>query len=314
MIPLRSKDSKWSKRGGRGASLPAFFDRHAGTLFILPALLVAVVILAYPIGSSLYYGLTDRNLLSTDFDFVGLANFKDILVDPAFWRAFNNTIVWTAGSVFLQVLLGLVTALLLNRIRWLKGTFRTLLIIPWAFPSIVIAFSWKWLLNDLYGFFNGILLKFGFINEPILWLADPKMAMISVILINTWFGFPLMMVSILASLQTIPKDEYEAAAIDGASSWQSFVYITLKHIRIVVGLLVVLRTIWIFNNFETIFLTTGGGPGTTTETLSLFAYRTGWTLSMIGKASAITTILLVFLLIVTYLYFRILDRWERSDA
>jgi len=302
-----------SVRSKKPNFLSMFVERHTGILFILPASLIAVLLLIYPVFSSLYFGFTDRSLLSDAFEMVGLANYRVVLSDPAFWTAFKNSIVWTASSIVMQLGVGLGAALMLHRITRFKGLFRTILILPWAFPTIVVAFTWKWLYNDMYGAFNAMLLKIGLINQPVMWLSDPDMSMFSMVIVNTWFGFPFMMISILAGLQSISKDEYEAAAIDGASGWQSFVHITMAHLRVVIGLLVVLRTIWVFNNFDLIFLMTGGGPGTSTETLPLYAYRTGWVLSSLGKASAIATILLVFLLIVSSLYFTVLKKWERSD-
>lgn len=312
-----SKGSKIGRKANRnnvfqhGSHL---LDRFAGPLFLIPAALLVLFVLVYPVLSSLYYSFTDRNLLKTDYDFIGFANYAQVFQDDRFWKALTNSVIWTAASVSLQILLGFGAALLLNRINWFKGMFRTVLIIPWAFPSLVIAFTWTWLMNDQYGFINGILLQTGLIHQPILWLADPGLAMMSMVLINVWFGFPFMMVSILAALQTISKDEYEAAAIDGASAWQSFVHITLRHVRIIIGLIAVVRTIWVFNNFEFIFLTTGGGPGNATETLPLYAYRTGWVLSALGKSSAIATILVLLLIIITYFYLRLLSRWERNDS
>ena len=122
------------------------------------------------------------------------------------------------------------------------------------------------------------------------------------------------MVNVLSALQTVPKDQYEAAQLDGASPWQSFVHITLPHIRVVVGLLVVLRTIWVFNNFDTIYLITGGGPANLTQTVPIYAYNVGWGLKQLGRSSAVTVVLLIFLLIVCMFYFKILDKWEKEGA
>ena len=132
--------------------------------------------------------------------------------------------------------------------------------------------------------------------------------------VNIWFGAPLIMVNVLSALQTVPKDQYEAAQLDGASPWQSFVHITLPHIRVVVGLLVVLRTIWVFNNFDTIYLITGGGPANLTQTVPIYAYNVGWGLKQLGRSSAVTVLLLIFLLIVCMFYFKILDKWEKEGA
>lgn len=136
----------------------------------------------------------------------------------------------------------------------------------------------------------------------------------TLVFVNTWFGAPLIMVNVLSALQTVPKDQYEAAQIDGASHWKSFLHITVPHIKTVVGLLVVLRTIWVFNSFDMIYLITGGGPGGATETVPIYAYNVGWGLKQLGKSSAVTVLLLVFLLIVCSMYFRILNKWDKEDA
>ncbi len=145
-------------------------------------------------------------------------------------------------------------------------------------------------------------------------LSNPDAVMITVLAINIWFGAPLFMVNILAALKTVPKEQFEAATVDGANGWQRFAFITLPHVKKVVGLLVILRSIWVFNNFELLFLLTGGGPAGLTETLPIFAYRTGWGLQQLGVASAITVLLLVFLLILGTLAFRLLNRWDKKDA
>ncbi|MDO5550475.1 MAG: sugar ABC transporter permease, partial [Lachnospiraceae bacterium] len=235
-----------------------------------------------------------------------------VLSNPEFYQALWNTIVYTVISLSLQLVLGFAVALSLNRIERLKGMFRTLVLIPWAFPMIIVTFTWSYLLNDLYGIVNAKLIQWGLIAQPIQFLADPKLAMITVSLINVWFGVPLFAVNILASLQTISRDLYEAAQIDGASGLQRFRFITLPFVRVVAGLLIILRTIWIFNSFDLIFLLTGGGPGTSTVTVPIFAYRMGWTLYSLGRSSAVTILLLLFLTAACLIYFKILDHWERE--
>lgn len=292
--------------------LGSFIDRYLQYIFVLPACLVVFLLLGYPIISSAFYSFTDRSLLSQVYKVVGLENYIGILRDKEFWEAFSNSIIWTVASVVSQLLFGLLAAVLLNRINHCKGLFRTIFIIPWAFPNIVMAFTWKWLYNDLYGVINTILIHWHLIKEPILFLASPKLSMLSMVIINTWYGFPFMAISILAALQAIPADNYEAARIDGANGWLSFLHITVPHIKYVVGLIVILRTIWVFNNFDMIFLVTGGGPGSSTETLPIFAYKTGWVMNDLGKASAISVILLVFLLLISSVYFRIINKNERG--
>lgn len=280
---------------------------------MIPLALVVLVLLAYPVFSSLFFGLTNKSTIRPAYRMVWFANYKNVLTDPAFWNAFYNSIKWTVGSVTAQVLLGLSSALLLHRIDRFKAFFRSALLIPWAFSNVAIAFTWSWIFNDMFGLINVGLINLGIIDKPILFLADPALAFPSAILVNTWFGFPFVMVSVLAALQTIPVEEYEAARVDGGSAVQSFIHITLPHIKLVLGLVVVLRTIWVFNNFDLMFLLTAGGPGNSTETLPIYAYRTGWVLNSLGKASSIAAILLVFLLGISFIYFKIIDRMDKGD-
>lgn len=280
-------------------------------LFVLPAMLVVLLLLLYPVISSIFYSFTDKNLIKPDYKFVALENYKQILTDGAFWQAFLTNIKWTVISLVGQVLVGFSGALALNRIRKGGGVYRTLLIIPWAFPSIVLAFSWKWILNGVYGYLPNLLVKLGLCAAPPEFLSG-NLAFVTLVLINIWFGAPLMMVNILSALQTVPRDQYEAAQLDGASPWQSFAYITIPHIRNVIGLLVVLRTIWVFNSFDIIYLITGGGPANKTMTVPIYAYNMGWGLKLLGRSSAVTVLLLLFLLLVCSLYFRLLNKWEKE--
>ncbi|QPQ36796.1 MULTISPECIES: carbohydrate ABC transporter permease [unclassified Lysinibacillus] len=284
-----------------------------GMLFVLPSVLIVILLLIYPIFSSIYFSFTSKNLIRPFYDFVWLDNFKFVLTNPDFYRAFLNSIKWTVLSLAGQLFVGFTAALALNRIPKFTGLYRTLLIIPWAFPAIVIAFSWKYILNDVYGFIPNLLTKLGITDANINFLANPDLAFIVVVLINIWFGAPLFMVNILSALKTVPSEQYEAAQMDGASSFQVFWHITLRHIRVVIGLLLVLRTIWVFNNFDILYLITGGGPSDITTTLPIFAFKAGWGMKQLGVASAITVILLLFLLGICFLYFKLLDKWERED-
>jgi multiple sugar transport system permease protein len=285
--------------------------RLTSWLFVLPAMLVVLLLLLYPVLSSIFYSFTNKNLIKPAYDFVGLENYRHILTDKAFWQAFFTNIKWTAVSLVGQVAVGFSGALALNRIRRGSGIYRTLLIIPWAFPSIVLAFSWKWILNGVYGYLPNLLVSLGLCASPPEFLSG-NLAFVTLVLINIWFGAPLMMVNILSALQTVPRDQYEAAQLDGATSLQSFLYITIPHIRNVIGLLVVLRTIWVFNSFDIIYLITGGGPANKTMTVPIYAYNMGWGLKQLGQSSAVTVLLLIFLLVVCSLYFRLLNKWEKE--
>ena len=282
-------------------------------LFVLPAVIVVAALFIYPIFSSLFYSMTTKNLIRPKFNFVGLKNYLDILSDPKFWAAFLNSLKWTVFSLLGQILVGFTAALALNRVNLFKGMYKTLLIIPWAFPSIVIAFSWTWILNGVYGILPNLLVKWNICESAPQFLTEKNLAFIVLVLINIWFGAPMIMVNVLSALQTVPQDQYEAAKIDGASTFQSFKHITLPHIKLVMGLLVVLRTVWIFNNFDLIYLITGGGPAGSTQTVPLYAYEMGWGTKLLGKSSAVTVLLFIFLMSVCIIYFTIMNCWEREE-
>lgn len=288
------------------------FD-YARWVFVLPAMVIVGALLIYPIFSSLYYSMTTKHLIRPVYDFIGLANYQDVLTDPDFFVAFLHSIIWTIASLAGQIFIGFTAALCVNRVKHLKGVYRTLMIIPWAFPSIVIALSWKWILNGVSGFLPNLLVNLGMCSELPQFLSDSSMVFITLVLINIWFGAPMIMINVLSALQTIPQDQYEAAQIDGASKGQQFWHITVPHIKVVVGLLVVLRTIWIFNNFDIIYLLTGGGPADKTMTVPIYAYNMGWGTKMLGKSSAVTILLLLFLLLVCFVYFGIIAKWEKED-
>ena len=288
------------------------FD-YARWIFVLPALLVVGILLVYPIFSSLYYSMTTKHLIKASYDFIGLENYKAVLSDSNFYKAFLTSILWTVGSLLGQLFIGFTAALAINRVKIGKGIYRTLMIIPWAFPSIVIALSWKWILKGVSGFLPNILVQLGISSELPQFLSDSSLVFLTLIFINVWFGAPMIMVNVLSALQTIPQDQYEAAQIDGASKFQQFWHITVPHIKVVVGLLVVLRTIWVFNNFDIIYLLTGGGPANATTTVPVYAYNMGWGTKLLGRSSAVTVLLLAFLLLVCLVYFTIIGKWEKED-
>ena len=291
-----------------------YISKLTSAAFILPAILVVGLLLLYPVATSIFYSFTSKHLIKSKWDFVGLDNYIKVLTDKDFLKAFLTSVKWTACSLIGQILVGFTAALALEKIKRGRGIYRTILIIPWAFPSIVIALSWKWILNGVYGFVPNMLVKLGICSTVPQFFSSAELVFGTLVFINIWFGAPLIMVNVLSALQTVPKDQYEAAQLDGASGWQSFIHITLPHIRVVVGLLVVLRTIWVFNNFDTIYLITGGGPADLTATVPIYAYNVGWGLKQLGVRSAVTVLLLIFLLAVCMVYFKILNKWEKEGA
>ena len=274
-----------------------------------------ICLLIYPLMSTLVYSFTNKTMTKTTFKVIGLTNYINVLKDPAFFAAFGHSLLWTAGSVLGQVIVGFAGALSLNRIKNKKvqNAFRICAIIPWAFPAIATAMVWKWMLNGIYGFIPTVLMNLGITDNMPQFLSTSRLAMPTLIFINIWFGAPMILVNVFAALQTIPQDQYEAAQIDGATSRQTFFYITAPHIRTVVGLLVVLRTVWVFNNFDMIYMITAGGPAGASSTMPLYIYDTGWTGMMVGKASAASMLLLMFLILLCILYFLVINRWEKEE-
>ncbi len=281
-------------------------------IFVLPAMIVVSALFVYPFFSSIFYSFTNKNLVMPNYSFVGFDNYRAVLIDPNFWWAFLNSLKWTVLSLVGQVLMGFALAMALHRIRHLQWLYKILLIVPWAFPTIVIAFSWQWILNGVYGYLPNMIVKLGLMDIAPSFLSDSNWAFVSLVFINIWFGAPLIMVNVLSALQTVPSEQYEAARIDGANAWQVFRHITLPHIKVVIGLLVVLRTVWVFNNFDIIYLITGGGPANSTMTLPIYAYNMGWGTKLLGRSSAVTVLLFIFLLLICFIYFKVISRWEKE--
>lgn len=306
----RAEETGRGRPPGRG--IAAWLDERLAILFLIPGLACLSAVILYPVAYNAIVGFTNASLMFPGWRFIGAANFAATLVDPLFWRATVNTLVWTAFSVAGQLLLGLVAALALEQVTIGRTTLRLALIVPWAFPSIVMAFAWRYMLDPLYGVGNYLLMALGLIDEPRQWLGSPDLAMPTVIVMNIWFGFPFMMVAIIAGLQTIPQELYEAADIDGANAWQKFRYVTLPALWQVIAAVVILRTIWVFNNFDFVFLTTGGGPIDATTTLPVYAYNIGWQQYDIGRMAAVALLMMIMLGFILAIYFRLLSRQAKA--
>lgn len=260
-------------------------------LLLLPGLTVFVVIVSYPLILTVLYSFTNLHLFLPSGAFVGLRNYLYVLAPGSlFFVALKNGIIWTASSVSAQLIIGLLAAMALQKIKF-GGTFlKVVLIIPWTFPSASLAFIWRWMLDPVRGLVNFALIRLGFLSQPVSWFGSVERAMFSVIIMHIWFGFPFMMVALLAGLQAIPKDYYDAAVVDGASGWERFIYITVPLLKKIIYIIVVLRSIWTFNNFDAIYLTTGGGPSQHTLTVPVLAYTVGWRQALLGRAAAVITL------------------------
>lgn len=234
--------------------------------------------------------------------FVGLENYRELLQNEVFWNDLINGIVYTFSSVVLQITLGLGFAAFLNKEFVGRNLLRGIVLLPYLIPTVCAVFMAKWMLEPVHGIVNAVLQPIGL---SVNWLGKPIPAMISAILVNTWRFFPFVEIAILARLQTISPSLYEAAEIDGANSWQKFFHITLPELSSLLFVVALLRTIWTFNDFQLVFLLTGGGPMNSTEILPLLAYREAFDNNNIGMGCTVA-MFMTFVLIVTFgIYYKI---------
>jgi len=270
-------------------------DAITGYLFIFPALAIFIGFIAYPFTYELWLSFHEKNP-GLEAKFIGLRNFLEVISDPTFHRVSINSCVYTFTAVFAKLLIGLGMALLLNQKFKARGVVRALVLIPWALPTYVSTLAWRWMYHHTLGLFNYLLLNFGIIRHPIMWLGDPKMAMASVIMVNIWRGVPFFALILLAGLQTIPTELYEAADVDGANAWQKFRYITLPYLKYIMLFVTLISTLWTFNDFEIVYLLTKGGPVNATHLFATYTYEVGFIVLKLGLAAAIPTLLMPFFL------------------
>ncbi len=273
--------------------------------FLLPALVVTAAVILFPVLQTAWMSLHDFVLFRPrDVPFIGLGNFARMWDDEVFWISLGHSFLWIALVVGFQFLLGLGAALLLNESFWWRGIARSLIIVPWALPSVIIGLMWTWMYDFNVGVINDGLLRLGLISEPVAWLAQPDTAFYAVILALIWQGFPFFAVVVLAGLQTIPAELYEAAEIDGANRFQKLVYVTLPSISEVIATALLLRTIWVANSLDVILVMTGGGPGYATHTLPLYAFLKAYSGMEFGYGAALALVLTALLLVVVFIYVR----------
>ena len=266
-------------------------------------------VLAYPIGMSIYLGFQDVTIAPGGFSgtFVGLDNYTRTLSDPAFAMAFRNSVYFTFVEVVAVVLLSLAVALLLNTPTGRNGLFRVILLIPWALAPVANAVLWKWIYNANYGILNVILLQLGLIDEKVVWLGDPFLALNAILLADIWKAIPFIALLLLAGLQNVPGYLYRAARLDGASTWQRFRFVTLPGLRVPILIAIVLQSIWALKVFDLIFVLTKGGPGDGTVLLNFLAWRVTFNFLDIGYGAAIANILFLLMFLLALAYVRTLD-------
>lgn len=292
-----------------------FIDRYFFVIGLLPAVICLSVILIYPVIANIVYSFTNKSFIYPGTSFIGLRNYVDLLTNSTFgfWSALHISIIWTFAAVSLQFAVGLIGALLLDQAIVGRSVYRVLLLIPWAFPGIVTAYVWRWLLNDQGGFVTWLATTSGIIQQPVAWLAQANTALPAVVAVAVWSGYPFMMAAMLAGLQSIPEEFHEVAQIEGASVLQELFSVTLPLLRPIMVIIIVLRIIWTFNSFDLIYLLTDGGPDGLTLTLPVLAYHLGWEEYLPGKAAAMSVLMLLVLAIAGIIYFRI-NSWAQKES
>ena len=278
-------------------------EQLAGLLTIAPAFLLILALTLYPVAYSIWLSLLEKHSFFPQERFVGLENYFYLWTDPEFWSSLWLGTVYSIWTIFLQVILGVAAALILNETFVGRGLVRGIVLFPYMIPTIVAVILWKWLLNDTYGVVNYWTLALGIARDPISWLGADHI-MLSTIIMSIWQFFPFVLLSILARLQTIPPELYEAAKVDGASALRRFVHITLPQIRGILFVVILLRSIWMFTKFDTVWLMgEGAGAGRFIRTLPVYAYMRTLTYYQAGLGAALAVIMFAILVVTTVIYF-----------
>jgi multiple sugar transport system permease protein len=263
-------------------------EQKFGLLLILPSVIILSLAALFPIVKNLISSFMEQG------QFAGIKNFLSLFQDERFIKSSLNTLLFCIISVSLELILGLVFAITLHQKFFGRGIVRTVSFLPWALPTVVMAVAWKWIFNDTYGVFNDILLRLHIIKEPLAWLGRPGLAFFCIILAEVWKCTPFVTIILLAGLQSIPHELYEAISVDGAKSWQRFRLITLPLLKPMLLVVLIFRTIQALGVFDSIWVLTGGGPAGSTEPISLYIYDTVFRYLKFNYASAMLTLSFVF--------------------
>jgi multiple sugar transport system permease protein len=287
-------------------------ERRIGIQLLLPSVAFVGILIIIPIVYDFYLTFHYVSVFNPrNPKFVGFENYIRLLNEEAFWSDLVTAIIYTFSSVALQLVLGLAVALFLNQNFAGRNLLRGIVLLPYLIPTVCVVFIAKWMLDPMYGIVNTVLRSFA--GFSINWLGAPGAAMASAIAVNTWKFFPFVEIALLARLQTISPTLYEAAGIDGATSFQKFMHITVPELASVMFVVALLRTIWAFNDFQLIYILTAGGPMNSTEILPLLAYREAFSKGNIGMGATVAIFMALFLFLSFILYYKIFDPLGERD-
>ena len=277
-----------------------------GYSYLLPAALCMLATVVVPIGMAMKMSLYNDVLYKPqEYRFIGLGNYVRLAQDPVFWLTLWNSFVWVFGSVVLQFVAGFAAALLLHQAFRGRALVRMLALLPWIIPGVVVGLIWEWLYQPNYGVINDLLIRAGWLHDRIAWLSSPDLAMAAVVFTNVWRGIPFFAIMLLAGLQAIPGELYEAAHVDGAGVLARFRHITLPLLRPIIVVATATRIIWTFNYADLIFVMTSGGPANATQITSTYTLLQAYSNLDFGYAAALSVVLLLVMLAFTAAYLRL---------
>ena len=277
-----------------------------GYAYLIPVVVCLGGTIAFPILKAIHMSLYYNVLIKPqEYRFIGLGNYARLLGDDVFWLSLWNSAVWVGGSVSLQFLGGFAAALLLHQAFAGRSLVRTVTLLPWIIPGVVVALVWEYVYQPNYGILNDLLFRLGWLHERVAWLSDPNLAMPAVIVANVWRGVPFFAIMLLAGLQAIPDELYEAARVDGASLTQRFWHVTLPLLRPIIVVATATRIIWTFNYADLIFVMTSGGPANATQITSTYTLLQAYSNLDFGYAATLSVVLLLIMLIFTIVYLRV---------
>jgi multiple sugar transport system permease protein len=277
-----------------------------GYAYLIPVVVCLGGTVVLPILKAIHMSLYYNVLIKPqEYRFIGLGNYGRLLGDDVFWLSLWNSAVWVGGSVSFQFLGGFAAALLLHQAFAGRAVVRTVTLLPWVIPGVVVALVWEYVYQPNYGILNDLLFRLGWLHERVAWLSDPNLAMPAVIVTNIWRGVPFFAIMLLAGLQAIPDELYEAARVDGASLTQRFWHVTLPLLRPIIVVATATRIIWTFNYADLIFVMTSGGPANATQITSTYTLLQAYSNLDFGYAATLSVVLLLIMLIFTIVYLRV---------
>ena len=277
-----------------------------GYAYLVPAALCLLATVVVPIAKAIQMSLYNDVLFKPqDYRFIGLANYMRLAQDPVFWLTLWNSFVWVFGSVVLQFVAGFAAALLLHQAFTGRAVVRTVVLLPWIIPGVVVGLIWEWLYQPNYGVINDLLINAGWLHDRVAWLSNPDLAMAAVVFTNVWRGIPFFAIMLLAGLQAVPEELYEAARIDGAGVLDRFWHVTLPLMRPIIVVATATRIIWTFNYADLIFVMTSGGPANATQITSTYTLLQAYSNLDFGYAAALSVVLLLVMLAFTAAYLRV---------